>query len=857
MVAVSSPRSAGRALSLPQVVTAMEELRYAVLAEQTELVQQLLSAVSERDLHEYSEVANSFPARRPLLHLAVLKDNPRLLELLLNKRVFQILINERDAEFHTPLMRAADVGSAACVRLLLAAGANPLLSVVKDGARRDDPGTRRARRKRHTTVGLERGSTATHIAAERGHAEVLVLLLQRPEVLQALELPDGEGRTPLAVAAAAGRPRCLRLLLAAAPGAAAAADDRRRTVLHAAAHAGQEAALRELLRRPELRRAVSRRDEAGLTPLASAVLAGSPGCMSALLDLGADQRVEDLQGNTLLHLASREGHARVLRELLPFSLRPAPTPGSRPEEQHAAGRSGRTAYWWYMKDIRRKNNQGRNCLHLAAASGSQECLELLFLCYASPGCTDVDSIECPDLEEADVNGLTALYIAARSGSAPCVRFLLEHGASLAFTRPAGSRAPLGCARERVVDVVVENIPAGAQIVADVLDECVTLEQDSVTAEEMFALDVDLLCPEGENKMTVAKFLMERSDETVVCEHPLLAAFVHLEWQNRRVGMWYRLVSYLVFLGCVTWYVSHPEEPELRWILLPVSVLVVLFSLPCLLPGQGHWARRVVNTAAMSLPAGFALFTSLVTRDVHWRSVTVLVAWLSVSLHAGVVPVLGRQCALLQHVVLHVSKHLFVFLYVMVGFSLAFHVLYEEQGDFSRVLLFTMLVSTRGESCSRNASAGDLTGNYVSRAVHDDRLASAVTSLLFLLFVVFSLLGVVLLVVFKHGGQFLQRSDAYYKSSYRVGLMHEKIEVDRWVDWLLCWSCDDKKSPSGDRLCYVRAGTVPPDIDDRLWRIITRRRWKTAGVLPATDSHSTPVENDRCNAVPSQANPLRT
>jgi len=102
--------------------------------------------------------------------------------------------NKEDELRHTPLQLAALGGHLACVRLLLARGAEP-------GA-------------------CAAGYNALHRACVRGHGEVVALLLQAPggaapALLELRDTGTGDGRTPLAKAAAGGHAAVVSQLLAA------------------------------------------------------------------------------------------------------------------------------------------------------------------------------------------------------------------------------------------------------------------------------------------------------------------------------------------------------------------------------------------------------------------------------------------------------------------------------------------------------------------------------------------------------------------------------------------------------------------------------------------------------------------
>lgn len=120
-----------------------------------------------------------------------------------------------------------------------------------------------------------------HAAAGRGDRDAIESILEKdPAAVSAL---DGEGRTPLHLAARSGQAELVELLLSAGA-EVKAADDQCRTPLHEAAAAGSLPVVERLL---SAGAAVNDRDRQGMTPLKLAAEGGHKEAERALVDGGA------------------------------------------------------------------------------------------------------------------------------------------------------------------------------------------------------------------------------------------------------------------------------------------------------------------------------------------------------------------------------------------------------------------------------------------------------------------------------------------------------------------------------------------------------------------------------------------
>ncbi|RYP02732.1 hypothetical protein DL764_005662 [Monosporascus ibericus] len=183
-------------------------------------------------------------------------------------------VNSKDTNGRTPLLRAAERGHEAIVKLLLGKGAD-LHSAAKTG---------------HQTIVkllLERGADVTS-AARTGHEAVVKLLVDKGVNVEAKD--NAYGQTLLSSAAGKGHQAVVMLLLE--KGANVEAKDRNgRTPLSWAARNGHEAIVKLLVDKGANLEAKD--DEYGRTPLWWAAANGHKAVVKLLVDKGANVEAKD------------------------------------------------------------------------------------------------------------------------------------------------------------------------------------------------------------------------------------------------------------------------------------------------------------------------------------------------------------------------------------------------------------------------------------------------------------------------------------------------------------------------------------------------------------------------------------
>lgn len=233
----------------------------------------------------------------------------------------------------------------------------------------------------------EWGSTALHLAAAAGHAEVAALLLDHGADVNRR---DDRGATPLH--RAVEHPELIELL--AARGADPDARDQRgRSPLHwLAASPAHRGATALIARGAD----VDARDHNGETPLHIAAMGGRLDLVGVLLEAGADPDARARFGTTPLHFAARQRDPHVIAWL--------------------AGRGA---------DLDAADEFGMTPLHEAARLGHRNVAWAL-LSNGAAG------------DAADAEGATPLHVAARHGHEAVAAALLEWGVDVNPANGAGS-----------------------------------------------------------------------------------------------------------------------------------------------------------------------------------------------------------------------------------------------------------------------------------------------------------------------------------------------------------------------------------------------------------------------------------
>jgi len=262
--------------------------------------------------------------------------------------------------------------------------------------------------------GLKR--TALHLAATKGHDNVVQTLLEKGAKMEA---SDRFGWTAMQAAAVGGHLAVLEVLFNHGANHNSKTRDRW-TLLHGAASGGHTDVMHVLLKNGV---DVNARTSSGRTPLHGAAAWGeSANVVHQLLENGADFEAQDLDGERALYLAVSIGDEMSVQLLLEKGASPDTRDFQGASALHAAASSGSL----YIVNLLRKYGanmetndfHGQTMLHQAALGGSDTLVKML------RGMNF-------DVNAKDEGGRTALHIAAQKGHRGTVEQLLDGGADFA------------------------------------------------------------------------------------------------------------------------------------------------------------------------------------------------------------------------------------------------------------------------------------------------------------------------------------------------------------------------------------------------------------------------------------------
>uniref|UniRef100_A0A8D0D2P9 Transient receptor potential cation channel, subfamily A, member 1b n=1 Tax=Sander lucioperca TaxID=283035 RepID=A0A8D0D2P9_SANLU len=589
----------------------------------TEVVKLMLSSFDQvEDIINLTDGACQTP-----LHRATIFDHTDLAEYLISLGAD---LNSIDCKGNSPLLLAASCGAWKTVTLLLSKGANVN---VKDRS----------------------GCNFLHltILQPKGLKNLPEEVLQSVAVKALLSCEDNEGCTPLHYACRLGIHDSVKnmLGLSGQVGLSYKSKDKK-SALHFAAQYGRLNTCQRLLETITDSRLLNEGDERGLTPL---------------------------------HLASKEGHTKVVQLLL---------------------RKGALFHSDY---------KGWTCLHHAASAGYTQTMDILL------------SANLKLLDKTDEDGNTALHIAAREGHVAAVRLLLARGAELTLNKNDTSflHEALQNGRKDVVNNVIDShrsaealslfTPGSGQrspildmieFLPETYKVCHWQRKKSPHNLSLSALSVLFFSPLTASLLFLQA--MVKYNRIELLNHPVCKKYLAMKWfaygsTAHVLNMFMYLMGLLPLTHLIVTLrptLNTTDSGEHSIMMVPTSFIQVLMTMMCwhILCSKILLVCLIILCFSI-LSLLFIIPTMLnVEGSLQWQAgaLAVLSSWIGFLLYLQRFEGVGIYVVMFWEIMRTLVRIVMLFVYLMLAFSLAFHALMLNQKEFDTVPLsviqtFVMMV----------------------------------------------------------------------------------------------------------------------------------------------------------------------
>jgi len=405
---------------------------------------------------------------RNALHNAVEGGHEEIVQLFVTASQLGLIYNKtltnaEDDCCYTPLLLAARSKYHQICKILLKAGANPLLKVPYKAPFKIANET-------------NSGYTALHLAVLSYCEKTVKVFSVFTELLNS-KLSDGT--TPLILAAKLGIIHQCRVLLAEKADALAT-DDEGVNAMHAAAKAGSSEVIQLLIVHKQL---INSKNKQGETPLMLAAtnrFSKGLNCCEALLKAGAELLAENETGENAMHYSVSQGRINIIKLLISKEKRLdnekrlvnlADKNGITPlmlaaECTNSAAAEAFEILWNAGAHPFAVDCEGWNAMHIAAYSGNLKVVEMLSACKQLIDSEIKQKAQCnmPSVlvseRSMNVNKLindsfeeTPLHLAAEKGHLEVCKALLKVGANPIATNNKGWNAMHFAASNGKVEII--------------------------------------------------------------------------------------------------------------------------------------------------------------------------------------------------------------------------------------------------------------------------------------------------------------------------------------------------------------------------------------------------------------------